>query len=44
MPARDSNKIIEFLGKLILILSAALVLIHGGLRIFSTKKNKQEVK
>ncbi|MFA8341488.1 MAG: tetrathionate reductase family octaheme c-type cytochrome [Rhodothermaceae bacterium] len=40
MPARDKNAMIEYGGKVVVIMSILGVLIHGGVRIFSSKKQK----
>ncbi|MFA6598532.1 MAG: tetrathionate reductase family octaheme c-type cytochrome [Ignavibacteriaceae bacterium] len=42
MPARDYSPFIETAGKLVLLLSFLLVLIHGGFRFFSSHKMKKK--
>lgn len=42
MPARDHNSIIETLGKIVLMLTFLSVLLHGIMRIYSTKKLKRK--
>jgi len=41
MPARDKSDFIENGGKAVIILSILGVLLHGGVRIFSSKKQKR---
>jgi len=41
MPARDFNPIIESAGVGVLILSIILVIIHGGTRIYSSRKSSK---
>ena len=38
MPARDSSKLLDIAGWTLVLLSLFGVLIHGGLRIYTSKK------
>lgn len=41
MPSRDSNKLLDAAGWMLVLLSLLGVLIHGGLRIYTSKKKEQ---
>jgi flagellar biogenesis protein FliO len=41
MPGRDTNPWIERLGKLLLLLTLVGVLVHGGVRIWMSRKRKE---
>jgi octaheme c-type cytochrome (tetrathionate reductase family) len=41
MPARDRNRLLDLAGWTLVLLSLAGVLIHGGLRIYTSKKKEQ---
>ena len=40
LPGRDSNPLVELLGKLLLLMTLAGVLVHGGARLWTSRKRK----
>lgn len=42
MPSRDSNRLLDMAGWMLVLLSFIGVLIHGGLRIYTSKKKGQD--